>query len=187
MLLTFLISAFIALVGWKRAFGKRAWTIFIVLICIVSSLIAYVSIASVWTPHPLSDDVFHQQNALGEYEGVSPFSKLSFPLYLKAYHSPFASLLFEENGTAYGQATFSIYLINRKVIDVSGVFSYFYMVMGPMPLNYKIDSIDSPTFFALLIALFTLANIVGALPGIILAKTTLKKRVKAAAENRGTI
>jgi hypothetical protein len=149
---------------------------FIVFTCATSFLLAYVSVASVWTPHPLSDDVFRQQNALGEYEGMFPLSKLSYPLYLRVYHTPFNSLILE-NGTAHGQVFFSVFFATANVIRVSGVFTCFYMVYGPVPLHYKIDFLfsDSPEFFGFLVALFTFVNIIGALLGIILAKTLYEK------------
>jgi hypothetical protein len=150
---------------------------FILLACATSSLFAYVSVASVWEPHPLSDYVFAQQNALGEYEGTFPSSKLSYPLNLRVYHTPFNSLIFEENDIAYGQVYFSVLLADAEVIGVDGDFSFFYGVYGPMPLQYKIDFFfsDSPEFFGFLVALHSFVNIVGALVGIISAKTLYNK------------
>jgi hypothetical protein len=166
-----------AVLRLEKALSKKEWTIFIVLACLTSLLIAYVSVTSVWVPHPLSDTVFRQQNALGEYEGMFPFSKLSYPLYLRLYHTPFISLLFEENGTAHGQVYFSLFLADAKIIGVSGVFWYFYQVMGSMPFYYKIDFLfsDSPEFFSFLVALYTFFNAIGALLGIILARTLHEK------------
>jgi hypothetical protein len=176
---TSLVATF-ALLRWEKAFSKKAWTIFIaifiVLACATSFLLAYVSVASVWTPHPLSDDVFRQQNALGEYEGMFPLSKLSYPLYLRVYHTPVKSQILE-NGTAHGQVFFSVFFAAANVIRVSGVFWCFYQVMGPVPLHYKIDFLfsDSPEFFGFLVTLFTFVNIIGALLGVILAKTLHEK------------
>jgi len=171
---TFLVFTF-AFLSWRKAFRRSVWTIVVVLACVLSLLFAYVSVSGVWVPHPLSDDVFREQNAFGEYEGVFPWSRLSYPLYLNVYHTPFHQLTFRES-FGFGQVYFSVYFANVKVIGANGTFSYFAGVMGPMPLHYKIDFLfsDSLEFFDFLIALFTFFNIIGALLGIILAKTLHK-------------
>ena len=100
----------------KKVFTNKVWIMIFVLGLISSFILAYVSVASVWVPHQLSDNVYRQQNALGEYEGAFPLSKLSYPLYLRVYHTPFRQLIFEEDGTAYGQAHFSVILADIRVI-----------------------------------------------------------------------
>jgi hypothetical protein len=174
---TFLVltSAFL----WQqKVFKRRVWTTVVVFAFLFALFLAYLSVSTVWTPHPLSDDVFREQNAFGEYEGVFPFSRLSYPLYLSVYHTPFSSLTFNEtSGIASGQVRFSVLFAGEKIIVVDGVFHYFYPVFGPMPLYYKIDFIfsDSPEFFDFPVATFTLFNIIGALLGIILAKILHEK------------
>ncbi len=177
-LFTFLVFTF-AFLRQKKKFGKRAWTITIALACLFSFLLAYISVSAVWTPHPLSDDVGREQNALGEYEGVFPWSELSYPLYLTVYHSPFNQQTFLYP-YAYGEARFNIFLANANIIRLNGTFSYYAYVMGPMPLYYKIDFLfsDSLEFFDFLLVLFSFFNIIGTLIGIMLAKTLQKKSGK---------
>lgn len=159
----------------KKAFGRRIWTVFIVLACVLSLFFAYVSVSSVWTPEPLSNDVFRGQNALGENEGAFPWSKLSYPLYLIVYHTPFEQLTFE-SPFAYGQVRLSMFFANAKTLAVNGTFSYRTNVIGSMPLFYVIDFLFSYSydFFCFLLAIVTLFNIFGALLGIISAKALHK-------------
>jgi len=102
-----------AFLQWRKTFGRNVYTAAVVLACAFSLFLAYVSVSNVWIPHPLSDYVFSEQNALGEYEGVFPWSRLSYPLYLNVYHTPFEQLtLIGSYGR--GQACFSIFLQPRK-------------------------------------------------------------------------
>jgi len=143
----FLVFTF-AFLQWRKTFGRSVCTAAVVLACVFSLFLAYVSVSSVWTPQPLSDDVFGEQNALGEYEGVFPWSRLSYPLYLNVYHTPFQQQTLIESHYC-GQACFSIFFATAKVFVVYGTFSYYAYAMGPMPLSYTIDFLfsDSPEFF----------------------------------------
>jgi hypothetical protein len=174
MLLTFvaiLVFTF-AFLQWRKTFGRRVWTVVVVLACMFSLFLAFVSLWNVWTPYPTSWDL--GQSYDGEFEGFFPWSKLSYPLYLNVYHTPFNQLTFDQlSGTAHGQVRFSIFLANAKTIEVNGTFWYIYAVMGPEPLYYHIDfplSSYAEPFFVFLLTLFTFFNIVGASLGIILAR-----------------
>lgn len=177
MVLTFAIFLvlFLALLHWKRVFRRRTWVLFAVAVLAISFFLAYVSVLTVWDPHPLSDDIGRNQDARGEYEGPFPWSKLSYPLFLNVYHTPFSeqtiSGLFH-----HGEAHFSVLLVNVKVMVVNSTFSYDAYWMGPMPLNYIIDSPlqHSSEFFVFLIELFASLNVAGAVLGILLAKILQK-------------
>ncbi len=164
-----------AFLWWRKTFRRRVWTVVVVLACVLSLFFAYVSVSSVWTPHPLSSDVFREQNALGEYEGVFPWSRLSYPLYLNVYHTPFDQLTFI-SPYAYGQVRFSMFFASAKILAVNGTFFYRAYIMGPMPVYYNIDFLFSYSrdFFYFLLVMFTFFNIIGALLGIILARTLHK-------------
>lgn len=157
--------------------GRETWATVVFFVCLLSFLVAYVSVTSVWTPNPQSNDVTRAQNANGEYEGVFLISKLSYPLFLNVYHTPFRQQTFNES-VAYGQVLFSVFLANAKIIGVTGTFSYP-IVMGSMPLDYQIDFYLPQTreFFGFLLTLFTFLDIAGALLGIGLAKI-LNERIK---------
>jgi len=161
-----------ALLPKKRA-RRIFWVMVLILACIFSCLLAYASVTSVWRPYQMQDDV-----ALGEYEGVFPWAKLSYPFYLNVFHSP-VDQWWDDGRYIYGQARFSIFIANLKVTEADGTF-WFRMIEGPAPLHYSIDVIflsDPETFYVFLIILFTILNIIGALLGIVFAKT-LRARVR---------
>jgi hypothetical protein len=167
----FLVFTF-ALLKRRKVFGRRDWAVTIVLVCVISLFIAYVSLSTVWVPKPLSLDVLAAgRNSLGESEGAFPWSKLSYPLYLSVYHTPFEQLTLAD-GFAHGQVRFSIFFAGVKILAVNGTFSYFAWVYGSMPLYYSIDFLfsNSYDFFCFLLFTFTYFNIVGALLGIISAR-----------------
>jgi len=177
MVLTFAIFLvlFLVLLHWKRVFRRRTWVLFAAAVLAISFFLAYVSVLTVWDPHPLSDDVSRNQDARGEYGGPFPWSKLSYPLFLNVYHTPFSER--KISGLSYhGEAHFSILLVNAKVMVVNSTFSYAAYFMGPMPLNYINDFLlqHSPEFFVFLIELFASLNVAGAVLGILLAKTLQK-------------
>jgi len=171
---TFLVFTF-AFLWWRKVFRRRVWMVVVVLAFVLSLFLAYVSVSSVWTPHPLSSDVFPERNAPSEYEGVFPWSRLSYPLYLNVYHTPFDQLTWVYP-LAYGQVRFSMFFASAKILVVNGTFSYLAYAMGPMPLSYNIDFLFSHSrdFFYFLLAMVTFFNIIGSLLGIILAKTLHK-------------
>jgi hypothetical protein len=149
----------------------------LVLALVFSLFLAYFSVSSVWIPYGLSDDVLHQQNEFGEYAGTYPWCKLSYPLTLSVYHTPFENLTLI-NYDAYGSVRFSILLAGTNILRINGIYWYFYPVMGPMPLQYNINFLfsDPLQFFCYLLFLFTLFNFAGALLGISLAYAIEKKR-----------
>jgi hypothetical protein len=169
----------LAFLPTKGGGSRKAWILVIVLACILSLLLAYVSVMSVWTPNPTQVDIFKEQNALGEYEGVFPWAKLSYPCYLNVYHTPGRLLQFNTTtGINQGQAHFNIFFANAKTITFNGTYWYYFMYLGPMPFHYKIDFIfsDSETFYDFLIVLFTLFNVIGALFGILMG-TALRVKI----------
>jgi hypothetical protein len=165
MLLVFIIflSFTFVFLGLKKAFGSRVWLMIVLLTLVSSVILAYTSVSSVWVPNQLSDTVFHQQDALGEYEGTFPYAKLSHPLYLNVYHTPFDQLTFEERRTAHGEVRLTMYFAGVRIFRVDGVFQYFYAVHGPTPLHYRLDFplTGSPEFFGFLLALFFFFNVAG--------------------------
>jgi len=161
----------------RRRFGKRGWITTLVLALVLSLFLAYFSISSVWIPHGLSDDIFHQQSELGEYAGTFPWSELSYPLSLSVYHTPFQNLTYQYP-YAYGQVRFSTQFAGMNILQTEGRYWYFYPVFGPMPLQYNINFLfsDPFQFFGYLLALFTIFNFVGALLGLSLAYAIEKRR-----------
>jgi len=182
---TEMLASFLALFVFTLAFiprkeklNSRIWVLIIVPAIMLSLLLAYVSVTSVWRPHQMQEDVFAKQNALGEYEGVFPWAKLSYPFYLNVFHSSGNQLVEDQSaGAVDGQVQFSMFIANLRVTAVNGTF-WFSMVRGPTPLHYKLDFIfyDPEMFYVFLIVLFTIFNIIGALLGIVFAKT-LRARV----------
>ncbi len=161
-----------ALLRWRRVFRRRTWAIIIILALGLSFFVAYVSVSNVWIPHPQSDDVWRSQDASGEYEGVFPWSKLSYPFYLNAYHTPFKQQTLSGR-IANGNASLTVFLANAKLLRVNGTFAYNALLMGPDELYYLFDSLfsQSPNFFGFLLTLFTSFNFIGSILGIALAKT----------------
>jgi hypothetical protein len=148
----------------------------IVIALVFSLFVAYFSVSSVWFPHGLSDDVFHQQNVFGEYAGTFPLSELSYPLSLSVYHAPFESLTYEYP-YRYGQVGFSTLFAGTNIVRTEGTFWYYYPIMGPSPLQYNINFLFSEPlqFFGYLLVLFTLFNFIGALLGLSLAYAIAKR------------
>jgi hypothetical protein len=173
MLLTFVIFSFLAfaLLWWRKRLGREFWILLIVAACVFSLLFANASVRSVWNPHPQSIDV-----PVGEYQGTSLRSKLSYPVWLSVYHS--TDMV--KNNIAYGQARFSICLATAKILEINGTFSFFAGALGDKPLAYKINFLfsDPDSFYYFLIALFTLFDTIGALLGVVVAKVLYKTVAK---------
>ncbi len=176
VLLICFVFAF-AILHWRRTFGKRGWITALVLALVFSLFLAYFSVSSAWIPHGLSADVFHQQNELGQYAGTFPWSKLSYPLSLSVYHTPFENLTLEYP-YAHGQVRFSTLFAGTDILRTKGMYWYYYPVFGAMPLQYDINfPFSEPLqFFGYLLVFFTLFNFVGALLGISLAYAIEKRR-----------
>jgi hypothetical protein len=162
---------------YRKVLSRRVWTVVVVLACVSSLVVAFVSLWNVWTPYPTSWDLGHSCN--GEFDGFFPWSRLSYPLCLSVYHTPFNQLTFDRlSGVAQGQVRFSIFLANAKAVEVNGTFGYPYFIMGFMPLSYHIDFpffSSAERFFVFLLTLFALFNIVGALLGVTLANMLYKR------------
>ncbi len=178
--ITFFVFAFTYLTSGKTL--KRRILLVAAIAVVACVFLTFISVSNVWTPNPLSDAVFRAQNSFGEYEGVFPWSKLSYPLYLNVYHTSFENLTFTYTPhlTGNGEARFSIFFANTKILVVGANYSYFAAAVGSMPLYYRIDFpfSNSTDFFAFLMTIFGLFNILGAVLGIISAKilrSSLKK------------
>lgn len=172
MLLAFVVFAvFTAVFLLLRKPSRITWIELAVLACAFSLLLAFVSVSTVWVPHPNSDQLFYVQNTLGEYEGDFPLSKLSYPFYLNVYHTPFEQVTFTGN-LAYGKAFLSVFFDGTRILGVNGTYSYFYPVMGGVPLYYSLNFVfsDSDSFYYFLLVSFTFVNAVGAFIGIIVGK-----------------
>ena len=175
-----------ALLPKKRA-RRIFWVMALILACIFSLLLAYASVTSVWRPYQMQDDVARLQNALGEYEGVFPRAKLSYPLYLNVFHTP-ADQWTSDGRYDYGQVQFSMFIANLRVTEVDGIF-WLREIEGPTPLHYKIDLIflsDPETFYVFLIVLFTIFNVIGALLGMVFAEA-LRARILSRANSQEAI
>jgi hypothetical protein len=138
---------------------------------LVSLLLAFVSIWNVWTPYVGSlDDRVHNTS-----EGYFPQSKLSYPLYLKVYHTPFEHRQFEGRSIS-GNVSFSVLIADAKVMEVDGTFHYL-AVPGSTPLHYSLNFPirNQESFFIFLLILFMLFNIMGALIGIVSTRTLAKR------------
>jgi hypothetical protein len=174
MLATFFTLLVFVLVLPKEAkLSRKIWVVIIVLALMLSFLLAYVSVTSVWRPHRMQHDYFDVQNSADEYEGVFPWAKLSYPFYLNLFHGvPFNPLSQNDNGFVYGQARFSIFIANVRIIAISST-CWYAEVRGWTPLYYRVDFIFSnpDAFYDFLIALFTTLNVIGALLGFTVAKT----------------
>lgn len=157
---------------WRKKFSRRNWAVVIVFAFLVSLLLAFISIWSVWTPYVTNLD-FHG----GEFDGYSPWAKLSYPMYLCVYHTPFIRLLYDGRSIS-GNVSFTIFITNAKIIEVNGTFSYP-PVLGEVPLSYSLNFPlfnDGKTFFIFLLTLFATFNIIGALVGIAIAIACKKER-----------
>jgi hypothetical protein len=169
-----------ATLRWRRTVGDKDWITALVLALVLSLFLAHFSVSSVWIPHGLSDDVFHQQSELGEYAGTFPLSRLSYPFSLSVYHTPFKNLT-SQYPYMYGEVQFSTLFACTGVLHTKGTFGYFYPVMGPMPLQYDINfPFSEPLqFFSYLLVFFTIFNYVGALLGLSLAYAIEKRRERS--------
>jgi len=150
-----------------------------VLALTLSLFLAYSSVSIVWIPHGLSDDLFHEQNRLGEYAGTAPWSELSYPFSLSVYHTPFENLTLNVTYSyAYGQVRFSTLFAGMDIVQIKGTYGYYYPVLGSTPLQYNIDFLFSEPFqfFGYLLAFFTFFNFAGALIGFGLAYAIEKRR-----------
>jgi hypothetical protein len=134
-------------------------------------LVAWASILSVWQPHPLSDDIFSEQNSAGIYQGMFPWSQFSYPLALAVYHTPIDQVSIDQY-LAHGKAAFTITFAGANQTEIKATYSFLAYIMGPSPLNYQIDSIfsNSDSFFVAIILFFAIMNFAAALIGIALAK-----------------
>ncbi len=154
--------------GWK-GLRKRQWVAVAVLACLISLFLAWVSVSSAWTPHPMDYEL-----KLGETEGVFPWAKLSYPLYLSVYHSNATWI----GMVAYGQVHVNVLFANAKIIGANGTFLIYHgEVFGFSPVYYHFDFIFSnpDAFFDFLFVLLALFNIIGALLGIALARIILAR------------
>jgi hypothetical protein len=171
MILSFVMFLFFtfAFLFNGRLVRKKVWTVIVVLVCMLSLFLAWVSVSSAWTPDPTSYEL-----KFGETEGVFPWAKLSYPLYLSVYHSQTTWI----DPVAQGQVQINVFFVNAKITGANGTFWFYGGVFGFMPVYYQFDFIFSnpDTFFDFLLALFTLFNIVGALLGIAVAKM-IRRRV----------
>ena len=158
--------------SWRRKLSRRDWAVVAAFAFLVSLILAFVSVWSVWTPCTTNLN-FHG----GEFDGYFPWSKLSYPLCLSAYHTPLIRLLYDGMRIS-GDVSFSFFLTNTKVMEVNGTFSYP-PIFGEVPLSYSLDFPlfnNGETFFIFMLTLFTILNMIGASIGIALANTLAKKR-----------
>jgi hypothetical protein len=136
----------------------------VVLACLFSLFLAWNSVWSVWTPHPTIVKP-------GETEGVFPWAKLSYPLYLSVYHSNATWI----DTVSVGQVQVKVMFVNVRIIEVDGTFSFYGGAFSSGLIHYSFDFTDA--LFDSLVILLMLFNIMGAMLGIILAKM-LRKRVE---------
>jgi hypothetical protein len=155
---------------WKKTVGRKTWMAIIVLAMLFSLFVAYISVSNIWTPDPLNDNVYREQNESGKFSGTLPWSHCSYPLTLTVFHTPFQQVT-KNQYYAYGNAEFIISFANLSLIQVKGNYTYNNWVMGPAPLHYQIDSIfsNSLEFFWSLVALFTVFNFLAGIVAIIIA------------------
>jgi hypothetical protein len=142
-----------------------------VLACLVSLFLAWVSVSNAWTPDPMSYEL-----KFGETEGVFPWTKLSYPLYLSVYHSNTTWI----DTVVHGQVHVNVLFVNAKIIGANGTFSFYGGAFGFAPVYYHFDFIFSnpDAFFDFLLVLLALFNIIGALLGIALARMILGRSEK---------
>jgi hypothetical protein len=112
----------------------------------------------------------------GDFDGYFPWSRLSYPLHLSVYHTPFIQLLYDGMQVS-GDASFTSFLVDLNVIKVDGEFT-FAPVFGEAPLHYSLNFPlfnSGERFFIFLLTLFTLFNLVGGALGILIASRLLKR------------
>jgi hypothetical protein len=157
---------------WRKEFSRRNWLVVVAFAFFVSLLLACASIWSVLKPNASNVD-FHD----GEFDGYFPLSKLSYPIYMSVYHTPFERLLYDGIFLS-GNVSFTIFITNAKVMEVNGTFHYEHFELTRIPLFYSLDFPlfnDLQRFFLFLLILFTLFNVMGALIGIVSAHTLVKR------------
>lgn len=157
---------------WK-GLRKRQWVAVAVLACLISLFLAWVSVSSAWTPDPMSYEL-----KLGETEGVFPWAKLSYPLYLSVYHSNTTWI----DTVSYGQVHVNVLFVNAKIIGANGTFLVYqgevFRLLAPVYYHFDFIFSNPDAFFDFLFVLLALFNIIGALLGIALARMTLGRRKK---------
>jgi hypothetical protein len=162
----------------KKGARRIFWVMALILTCISSCLLAYVSISSTWTPHPWTFAHFDRvlDSRFDKTEGVFPWAKLSYPLYLSVYHSN--ATWIDYPSVARGQVQVNVLFANVKIFGVNGTYSTYDGWWGKTPVYYHFDFIfsDPDAFFDFLVVLLTLFNIIGALLGMVSAKA-LRARV----------
>jgi hypothetical protein len=132
---------------------------------------AFLSLWIVWTPL-ITSLTYHD----GEYQGIPPLNKLSYPFFLSVYHTPHLDLRCDKGCS--GIVSFKIFFAIIKICEINGSFSYP-SAFGEFPLNYKINLPFFETkekFFAFLLATFTTINLAGAAIGILTYSTV--KRIR---------
>jgi hypothetical protein len=169
MLLAFIITLYVTqrFLWRKTASTREVWAKVSALTILASLALSFLSICSVWTPY-ISNMSVHD----GEFNGLLPFSKLSYPMYLTVYHTPLNLRLFD-GGSLSGNASFRILLTDFKVMEVRGSFGYA-AIYGRSHLVYSLDFPafnNGLVFFLFMLALFTVQNIIGTVLGILLAHT----------------
>lgn len=160
---------------WHKAFSRRDWGIAIALAFALSLFLAYVSIISIWTPRFSNTDLDSNE---GISDGHSVWSRLSYPLRLKVYHTPYDRLLFDPPSPS-GNVSFNIIIVEAKASEINGTF-YVSRFPTTLPLEYSLDFplftnmygfLIKEQFFTFLVMLFMLFNVVGALVGAFMTYT----------------
>jgi len=173
MLFACLITAGIILPYWyrKKCGGGRFWITLIAYLTLISMFFAFLSLWIVWTPL-ITSLTYHD----GEYQGIPPLNKLSYPFFLSVYHTPHLDLRCDKGCS--GIVSFKIFFAIIKICEINGSFSYP-SAFGEFLLNYKINLPFFETkekFFAFLLATFTIINLAGAAIGILTYSTV--KRIR---------
>lgn len=155
-----------------KSLGRKKWVAVFAASLLFSLAFALVSVWSVWSPYVTNWTVHG-----GDYEGVFPLSRLSYPVYMTVYHTPFKQQVANDSHMT-GNVSFSVLLGNIKLIQANGVFDYT-AIFGVTPFRYMIDFSalsDKMSFFGFLLILFTLFNIVGAIIGDLLGYAFARTR-----------
>jgi hypothetical protein len=142
---------------------------------LMSIILAFISIWSVWTPFITNHN--HYEIYSGEFNGYFPWSRLSYPLYISVYHTPFIHLHYD-GIRILGNVVFKFFLVNVKVMEVRGEF-YYPPVMGITQLHYSLNFPffnDGEKFFIFLLIIFTFLNIIGTLLALALTYVFLERR-----------
>ena len=142
----------------SRGNSRKIWATIIVFACVFSMLISLVSIWNVWTPYITNMSVQD-----GDFAGTFPWSKLSYPLYLSVYHTPFAQRAINERNIASGNVSFSLFVLNAQIGKIDGEF-FYHLAFGAATLFYSINFPilnDAESFVLFLFILFTFFNLTG--------------------------